>query len=347
MLSTGPGRREVLRSLREAKEAVHEILGQELPRDERGGLSYAAAVGLMHREAARAGGELNAQWMPMGRGAALHWRMAFLVRRWRERRARKWELNKLGQHEYPVSPHLQRLFDAAGCLGSAPTVRLVGVEDMDGAVGWETHLDRAWIEWKRRGKRKGWKVALRKLRSDRAEVLYDKVEKGECAGYGERWRTKEVVDAWRLPSGGVMALVKWPNPLHADEEVRLIGLSVDERAVAHRIIFARQYAKRTARDAVKAVLARAAEACRRRRRLTRLRWCAGAAAGSWRRLRWYGTRRRGGWRPEWSGRRCGRRWRTLGWWQRHRGPRQGRTGICDVETPHGRQAVVRRQVAAA
>eukprot|EP00966_Prymnesium_polylepis_P283369 6547298-Prymnesium_polylepis.1 len=87
--------------------------------------------------------------------------MAFLVRRWRERRARRWELNELGPYEYPASPHLQRLFGAAGCLGSAPTVRFVGVEDMDGAVGWETHSDRAWMEWRRRGKRKGWKAAMR------------------------------------------------------------------------------------------------------------------------------------------------------------------------------------------
>eukprot|EP00966_Prymnesium_polylepis_P128228 2965630-Prymnesium_polylepis.1 len=55
-----------------------------------------------------------------------------------------------------------------------------------------------------------------------------------------------------------MAMVEWPNQLHVNSEVRLIELTPDERSVAHRIVFARSEAKKVARAAVKAVVARAA-----------------------------------------------------------------------------------------
>ena len=55
-------------------------------------------------------------------------------------------------------------------------------------------------------------------------------------------------------------MVEWPNKEHVDSEVRLVDLTKDERAVAHRIIFARTHAKRVALAAVRAVRARAAAA---------------------------------------------------------------------------------------
>eukprot|EP00966_Prymnesium_polylepis_P187641 4349823-Prymnesium_polylepis.1 len=94
-----------------------------------------------------------------------------------------------------------------------------------------------------------WPRATEELRVDRAAALHAQVEAGECAGYGERWRTKRVVNARLLPTGGAVATVEWPNPQHADSELRLIGLTSDERAVAWRIIHARQAARKVARAA--------------------------------------------------------------------------------------------------
>eukprot|EP00966_Prymnesium_polylepis_P152872 3531276-Prymnesium_polylepis.1 len=71
---------------------------------------------------------------------------------------------------------------------------------------------------------------------------------------------RAVVGARRLPSGGVVAMVEWPNPAHVDSEVSLIDLTVDERKVAHCIMFARLHAKKVALAAVRAVGARAATA---------------------------------------------------------------------------------------
>jgi len=85
------------------------------------------------------------------------------------------------------------------------------------------------------------------------------VEAGECAGFKERWRTKAVVGVRRLPSGGVMAMVEWPKTLHMDSEVRLIDLTPDERSVAHRIVFARSYAKKVARAAAASAAEREAQ----------------------------------------------------------------------------------------
>ena len=102
------------------------------------------------------------------------------------------------------------------------------------------------------------RAALKELRADQAERRYARMEAGECAGFKERWRTKAVVGARRLPSGGVMAMVEWPNPAHVDSGFRLINLTVDERKVAHRIVFARLHAKKVALEAVRAVRARAA-----------------------------------------------------------------------------------------
>eukprot|EP00966_Prymnesium_polylepis_P238165 5507875-Prymnesium_polylepis.1 len=104
----------------------------------------------------------------------------------------------------------------------------------------------------------GVKAALKEQCADEAERRFERVETGECAGFKERWRTKAVVGARRLPSGGVMATVEWPDPAHVDSEVRLIDLTVDERRVAHRFVFARLHAKKVALAAVRAVVARAA-----------------------------------------------------------------------------------------
>eukprot|EP00966_Prymnesium_polylepis_P285221 6588654-Prymnesium_polylepis.1 len=80
-----------------------------------------------------------------------------------------------------------------------------------------------------------------------------------------------VVGARRLPSGGVMAMVAWPNPAHVDSEVRLIDLTVDERRVAHRIVFSRLalHAKKVARcTGFVPVSGRASRALSRRPRVT-------------------------------------------------------------------------------
>eukprot|EP00966_Prymnesium_polylepis_P008943 206398-Prymnesium_polylepis.1 len=109
----------------------------------------------------------------------------------------------------------------------------------------------------------GWREStLKEQRADQAEWRYERLEAGECAGFKERWRTKAVVGARRLPSGGVVAMVEWSNPAHVDSEVRLrlIDLTVDERKVAHRIVFARLHAKKVALAAVRSVRARAATA---------------------------------------------------------------------------------------
>ena len=108
--------------------------------------------------------------------------------------------------------------------------------------------------------RVGVKAALKEQRADEAERRFERVEAGECAGFKERWRTKAVVGARRLPSGGVMVMVEWPNPAHVDSEVRLINLTADERRVAHLIVFSRLHAKKVALAAVRAVVARAAAA---------------------------------------------------------------------------------------
>eukprot|EP00966_Prymnesium_polylepis_P241358 5581611-Prymnesium_polylepis.1 len=76
----------------------------------------------MRREAARARAELDAAYRPVGRLAALHWRMALLVRRWRTRHARRWELNEHGPYEYTANPMVARLWAAAGCQAAAPTL---------------------------------------------------------------------------------------------------------------------------------------------------------------------------------------------------------------------------------
>ena len=110
------------------------------------------------------------------------------------------------------------------------------------------------------------KAALKEQRADEAERRFERVEAGECAGFKERWRTKAVVGARRLPSGGVMVMVEWPNPAHVDSEVRLIDLTADERRVAHRIVFSRLHAKKVALAAVRAVVGwwRARRRCRLR-----------------------------------------------------------------------------------
>ena len=233
-------------------------------------------------------------WVPIGISAALHWRMALLVRRWRMRRARKWELLELCPQEYPSDPLVARFHGAAGCLGVAPPRVLIGLEDLEGSAGWETRLGRAGREWWRRGLRFGVRAALKDLRADQAERRFEKVEAGECAGFKERWRTKAVVGARRLSSGGVMAMVEWPNQLHVNSEVRLIDLTPDERSVAHRIVFARSHAKKVARAAVKAVVTRAATACTAereaqgqvRRRGSRLAEGVTALRGGGRRAGW-------------------------------------------------------------
>eukprot|EP00966_Prymnesium_polylepis_P223801 5177891-Prymnesium_polylepis.1 len=69
--------------------------------------------------------------------AALHWRMALLVRSWRTRRARRWELNELGPYEYAANPMVARLWETAGCQAVAPSSVLIGVEGTSGDVGWE------------------------------------------------------------------------------------------------------------------------------------------------------------------------------------------------------------------
>ena len=279
--NSGPARREALRSLHMARRQVYDTLGDELVADERDGWSYLAALSLLSEEATRIQSEIRASYVLLGPMAALHWRLALLVRRWRARRARLWERKwELGPCEYAVCTFVTRLHVAAGCRGAAPRVELVAAVDMDGAlvrwwsllegwwggsegplhvdVGWEGRLARAGREWWRHDTRRGWLVALRELRAERAAVRYAQVEAGECAGFGGRWRTKRVVDARLLPSGGAVAMVEWPNPRHADEEVRLIDLTTDERAVAWRIIHSRQAARKVARMAVRAVVARAA-----------------------------------------------------------------------------------------
>ena len=75
--------------------------------------------------------------------------------------------------------------------------------------------------------RVGMKAALKEQRADEAELRFERVEAGECAGFKERWRTKAVVGARRLPSGGVMVMVEWPNPAHVYSEVRLIDLTTE------------------------------------------------------------------------------------------------------------------------
>eukprot|EP00966_Prymnesium_polylepis_P222349 5144529-Prymnesium_polylepis.1 len=64
--------------------------------------------------------------------AALHWRMALLVRRWRMWRARRWEQLELGPLEYPSDPLVARFHEAAGCSGVTPLLVLIGVEDLEG-----------------------------------------------------------------------------------------------------------------------------------------------------------------------------------------------------------------------
>eukprot|EP00966_Prymnesium_polylepis_P299708 6925929-Prymnesium_polylepis.1 len=64
--------------------------------------------------------------------AALHWRLALLVRRWRARRAHAWELKwELGPYEYSVCTFTSRLHVAADCRGAAPRVELIEAVDMD------------------------------------------------------------------------------------------------------------------------------------------------------------------------------------------------------------------------
>eukprot|EP00966_Prymnesium_polylepis_P061243 1420649-Prymnesium_polylepis.1 len=53
--------------------------------------------------------------------------MALLVRRWRMRRARRWQAFELGPHEYPTDPLISRCHGAAGCRGSAPQTMLIAV----------------------------------------------------------------------------------------------------------------------------------------------------------------------------------------------------------------------------
>ena len=103
-LRSGPGRREALRALRESRKAVYDRLGDELMSGERDWVAFLAGVALLNQEAARARAEALAVWAPVGVMAALHWRMALLVRRWRMRRARRWEQLELGPLEYPSDP---------------------------------------------------------------------------------------------------------------------------------------------------------------------------------------------------------------------------------------------------
>eukprot|EP00966_Prymnesium_polylepis_P301506 6966197-Prymnesium_polylepis.1 len=86
-LRAGPGRRESLRAL-----------GEELMADEHDdGLSFLAGVAMLEAEAeAGARGGAVSRWKTIGAAAALHWRMALLVRRWHMRRARRWEALELG-----------------------------------------------------------------------------------------------------------------------------------------------------------------------------------------------------------------------------------------------------------
>ena len=245
-----------------------------------------AARSSLSDETARARAEIFSKHVLLGPMAALHWRMALLVRRWRARRARRWELNELGPQEYPVCQFAVRLHAAAGCSSGLPSVVLVeavervsvlrrpdliegiwwegifGPSDAD--AGWEGRLAQAGREWWRHDMRRGWREALRELRVDRAERLFDMVEAGECAGHRGRWRTSRVVDARMLPSGGAVAMVEWAGRmrggagrLHVNSETKLIHLSQDERGVAWRIIHARRYAKKVALAAVRAVVARA------------------------------------------------------------------------------------------
>eukprot|EP00966_Prymnesium_polylepis_P109395 2532240-Prymnesium_polylepis.1 len=51
--------------------------------------------------------------------------MALLVRRWRTRRARRWELDELGPYEYTANPTVARLCAAAGCQAAAPSSVLI------------------------------------------------------------------------------------------------------------------------------------------------------------------------------------------------------------------------------
>ena len=87
--------------------------------------SCVAARSLLSDETARARVEIFSKHVLLGPMAALHWRMALLVRRWRARRARRWELNELGPQEYPVCQSAVRLHAAAGCSSGLPSVVLV------------------------------------------------------------------------------------------------------------------------------------------------------------------------------------------------------------------------------
>ena len=132
-LRSGPGRREALRALRESRQAVYTRLGDKLMSGERNWVAFLAGVALLNQEAARARAEALAAWVPVGAMAALHWRMALLVRRWRMRRARRWEQLELGPLEYPSDPLVVRFHEAAGCSGVTPLLVLIGVEDLEGS----------------------------------------------------------------------------------------------------------------------------------------------------------------------------------------------------------------------
>eukprot|EP00966_Prymnesium_polylepis_P125367 2898967-Prymnesium_polylepis.1 len=77
--------------------------------------------------------------------------------------------------------------------------------------------------------RVGVKAALKEQRADQAERRFERVEAGECAGFKERWRTKAVVGARRLPSGGVMVTVSWPNPAHVTPDPKRCSMKVKSR----------------------------------------------------------------------------------------------------------------------
>ena len=81
MRNSGPARREALRSLRLARKLTYDALGDELLADERDGWSFLAALALLNEEAARIQSEIRASHVLLGPMAALHWRLALLVRR--------------------------------------------------------------------------------------------------------------------------------------------------------------------------------------------------------------------------------------------------------------------------
>jgi hypothetical protein len=99
-LRSGPGRREVLRALREAQQVVRSRLGAELVSGTSSLPRFLAGMAILQKEARRARAEVLSKWKPLGAMVALHWRLALLVRRWRMRRARRWELLELGPQEY-------------------------------------------------------------------------------------------------------------------------------------------------------------------------------------------------------------------------------------------------------